>query len=376
MLLTACATGVITSLAFVLILAATGKLRRRSPAAGGFVGFERVRSLRGSVILPALELVVAGFALLAPGGASGLAQAVLFAGFALAHTRSSGLTGAAGCQCFGLEGHESSSPGIELALTAGSAGLAAAAGVANPPSLIRLIADEPGTAVAVAIGALLATAAWRLAFSSLGGRGVNSHRLVASSASFIERRVSRRTLLIRVAVTGSALCVAPLRYLLHPISALAIVSPGVCEGGLCTDGYTAFCCEINDGLNTCPAGTFAGGWWMCTDYAGHRLCSEQGVRYYVDCNALPNVPYPGGCHCANADCAYRRVDCNIFRYGQCNTQIDGITGVVCRMIVCENPSTIPALNCSSSLAIDDAVCGHDVPCLEPPALELAGAGGV
>jgi hypothetical protein len=46
------------------------------------------------------------------------------------------------------------------------------------------------------------------------------------------------------------------------------------------------------------------------------------------------------------------------------------------MVVCENPASIPALNCGSSVAIDDAVCGHDVPCLEPRATELAGAGGV
>jgi hypothetical protein len=115
---------------------------------------------------------------------------------------------------------------------------------------------------------------------------------------------------------------------------------------------------------------------MCTDYAGRRLCSDVGVRYYVDCNAIPGVPYPGGCHCANGTCDYRRVACNIFRYGQCNPHIGGVTAVVCRMVVCENPSTIADLNCSASLAVDDAVCGHDVPCLEPPPVELVGAGGV
>ncbi len=46
-------------------------------------------------------------------------------------------------------------------------------------------------------------------------------------------------------MTGLALAVAPLRYLLYPISALAAIDPGSCGGGLSTDGYTAFCCEIN-----------------------------------------------------------------------------------------------------------------------------------
>jgi hypothetical protein len=110
---------------------------------------------------------------------------------------------------------------------------------------------------------------------------------VNGSASFLEHRLSRRTALVRIAVAGSALCVAPLRYLLYPGSALAAILPGDCSGGLCTDGYTAFCCEINQGLNSCPSGTYPGGWWMCTDYAGRRLCSDVGVRYYVDCNAIP-----------------------------------------------------------------------------------------
>jgi hypothetical protein len=45
------------------------------------------------------------------------------------------------------------------------------------------------------------------------------------------------------------------------------------------------------------------------------------------------------------------------------------------MVVCENPATISELHCSAALAIDDAVCGHEARCLEPPAIELVGAGG-
>lgn len=115
---------------------------------------------------------------------------------------------------------------------------------------------------------------------------------------------------------------------------------------------------------------------MCTDYSGHMLCRESGVRYYVDCNALPGRAFPGGCRCAQGSCEHRRVNCNVFRYGQCNTHIGGVTPVVCRMITCRNPSEIEWLGCGDSLAVDDAVCGHDAPCLEPLAVELQGAGGV
>ena len=115
---------------------------------------------------------------------------------------------------------------------------------------------------------------------------------------------------------------------------------------------------------------------MCTDYRGRQLCAGQGVRYYVDCNALPGRPFPGGCTCGNNSCDNRRVNCNVFRYGQCNTHIEGTTAVVCRMVTCQNPGSIPALNCSSSVAVDDAVCAHETPCLQAPALELTGAGGV
>jgi hypothetical protein len=196
------------------------------------------------------------------------------------------------------------------------------------------------------------------------------------TAHFLERRISRRSALVRLAVGASALAVAPLRFALYPGDAMAAIVPGDCAGGLCTDGYTEFCCEINGGANICPEGTFPGGWWMCTDYPGRRLCAEQGVRYYVDCNALPGVPYPGSCRCGQDSCEHRRVACNIFRYGQCNPQIAGITAVVCRMVVCENPANIGALHCSDSLAVDDSVCEQDVPCLEPNAIQLAGAGGV
>ncbi len=200
-------------------------------------------------------------------------------------------------------------------------------------------------------------------------------RVLAAAGSLLERRTSRRGLLQRAALAGSAIAVAPLRYLLRPVSAWALISPGSCSSGLCTDGYTAFCCEINHGKNVCPAHTYVAGWWMCTAYTGHGLCEAEGVRYYVDCNRIPGQAFRSGCGCANNNCGERRVDCNVFRYGQCNTQVPGVTEVVCRVVVCENPSKIDEFNCNSSVAVDNNTCTHDWNCLTPLVKELASDGG-
>jgi hypothetical protein len=201
-----------------------------------------------------------------------------------------------------------------------------------------------------------------------------SGRLIDAAGSLLERRTSRRGLLARAALAGSAMAVAPLRYLLRPVSAWAVIDPGSCSGGLCSDGYTAFCCEINDGKNVCPPGTFVGGWWMCTAYTGQGLCAAEGVRYYVDCNHLPATA--SNCRCANDTCGERRTDCNVFRYGQCNTQIDAITPIACRVVLCQNPSTIDGFNCGASLAVDDNTCTQDWSCLTAGLVEqLPGDGG-
>ncbi len=197
---------------------------------------------------------------------------------------------------------------------------------------------------------------------------------MTGSALFLERRFSRRGLLVRLAAAGSALTVAPLRYLLYPGTALAAITPGECPHGACTDGYTAFCCEINHGQNSCPTGTFPGGWWMCTDYPGHKLCSERGHPLLRRLQRAAGHPYPGGCRCAGSTLRRPAVACNVFRYGQCNTHVAGVTAVVCRMVVCENPSTISELGCSASMAVDDAVCGQEARCLEP-AIQVGAPGG-
>jgi hypothetical protein len=204
-----------------------------------------------------------------------------------------------------------------------------------------------------------------------------TERLVERAGSALEARTSRRGLLARAALVGSALSVSPLRYLLRPTTAWAAISPGGCSHGLCNDGYTAFCCEISHGSNTCPPHTYTAGWWKCTAYRGRGLCSKENVRYYVDCNRKPGERFPGGCRCANNDCSKRRVDCNHFRYGQCNTQVAGTTEVACRVVVCQHPASISQFNCNRTYKVDNAVCGHEAGCLKKPAVQqLPGAGGV
>jgi hypothetical protein len=189
------------------------------------------------------------------------------------------------------------------------------------------------------------------------------------------RRLSRRRALSRVSIAGAAFAVAPVRYLIRPGTAWAVLRPEHCGSGLCTDGYTAFCCEIEEGRNTCPRNTYIAGWWKCTAYRGHGLCHQEGVRYYIDCNRIPGTAFPGGCQCALGTCSRRRVDCNHFRYGQCNTQIAGTTEVVCRLIVCQNPATVPGMNCNATVKVDDRTCVHEARCLEGLAGQLPGGGG-
>jgi hypothetical protein len=201
-------------------------------------------------------------------------------------------------------------------------------------------------------------------------------RVIDRLGSVLERRLSRRGMLARATVAGTAFAVAPIRYLVRPGTAWAVLRPGDCASGRCTDGYTAFCCEIEQGRNTCPAGTYVAGWWKCTDYRGSGLCHEQGFRYYLDCNRIPGHAFPGGCQCANGDCSQRRVACNLFRYGQCNTQVDFTTEVVCRLVICQHPASVADLHCNATEKVDDNTCAHEAGCLHGLAIQLPGSGGV
>jgi len=191
-----------------------------------------------------------------------------------------------------------------------------------------------------------------------------SQRLVHAAGSLLEHRATRRRFLGRVTLAATAFAVAPLRFLLRPESAWAVIGPSDCSSGsLCNDGYTEFCCSVNNGENSCPPHTFVGGWWKCSYYAGRRLCSDRKVRYYVDCNEEPGHRFPGGCQCAAGSCNQRRVACNVFRYGQCNAEIGEITPIACRVVLCENPATVPAFRCNATYKQDDNTCSHEAGCL-------------
>jgi hypothetical protein len=202
-----------------------------------------------------------------------------------------------------------------------------------------------------------------------------AERVASAVGRLLERRVSRRRVLSRAALAGSAFAVAPMRYLIRPGTAWAVIRPEDCKKGRCTDGYTAFCCEIEHGRNSCPAGTYVAGWWKCSAYTGRGLCADDGVRYYLDCNRIPGQAFPGGCQCARGDCSRRRVDCNHFRYGQCNTQIGGKTEVVCRLVICSPPASVPGMNCNATQKMDNKTCRHEADCLAPLAVQPLGGAG-
>ena len=176
--------------------------------------------------------------------------------------------------------------------------------------------------------------------------------------ALLDRPLTRRSLLGKIATAASALAVAPLRYALRPGDALSVISCGNCSGSkACCDGYTVFCCTLT-GVNACPTNTYLGGWWKCTNYTGNGPCAGEGVRYYMDCNAIPGTACGVGCHCAHDDCTYRSTCCNIFKYGQCHTEFGEVTAIACRVITCVNPCTIYAA-CDCTYKEDNSTCSHE-----------------
>ncbi|CAN5792660.1 hypothetical protein BH24ACT3_BH24ACT3_09780 [soil metagenome] len=163
----------------------------------------------------------------------------------------------------------------------------------------------------------------------------------------------RRGFLARVAVVGSALSVAPLDFVLRPGTAYAQVCG---PGASCSSGWTAFCCTVNQGRNSCPPGSFVAGWWKA-DNAGF-CCGA--ARYILDCNAT--CPTQCRCRCASGTCDQRKVCCNQFRYGQCNQQISCFGPVVCRVATCTPPWQYDRA-CTTASATDNRTVNHGAPCL-------------
>ena len=181
-------------------------------------------------------------------------------------------------------------------------------------------------------------------------------------------RFSRRSFVAKAGVAGAAFTVAPIRSLVRPESVLASTKvPCVCGGSdcnpynnKCCDGYTEFC-FARSGHNACPDGTFIGGYWQCKSYQGSGLCADTGRRYYLDCNNSPGAGKPD-CHCANDNCGCRAVAANHFRYGNCNSQINGKHYVVCRVVGCHRPwENAYHKQCSRVHRGDHHTCSHE-PC--------------
>ena len=202
-----------------------------------------------------------------------------------------------------------------------------------------------------------------------------SRWLVERTSGWLEARTSRRGFLQASALAATALSIAPADYVLRPVTAYAAIC--ACAGrdcgcgALCCDGYTQFCCTINHGVNACPPGTFAGGWWKAD---GSIYCA--GPRYYVDCHAECQCTagcasgFCTGCdglvcQCALGDCNNRHVGCNVFRYGQCHQEVACVGRIACRVVSCTPPYLLTTA-CSASSATDDYTRNHFAPCQDGP----------
>jgi hypothetical protein len=195
-----------------------------------------------------------------------------------------------------------------------------------------------------------------------------SNWLVSKTSGLLERKTSRRGFIIGSAMAGSAVAVAGVQPLTQQASAYTHITD--CGPSLCTDGWTEFCCALTGGWNTCPPGSFAGGWWRA-DFSS--FCN--GTRYYIDCMQGCCGPLQSNgfcasceeCRCAFDDCNARRVYCNYFRYGQCHTEIAASGPIACRVVTCVPPWQRDP-TCINSPAVDNRTAEHAASCwlnLEP-----------
>jgi hypothetical protein len=49
-----------------------------------------------------------------------------------------------------------------------------------------------------------------------------------------------------------------------------------------------------------------------------------------------------------------------------------VTPIVCRVVTCVNPATIPGFNCNSTYMQDDLTCGHEAGCLSEKHVRILG----
>jgi hypothetical protein len=197
-------------------------------------------------------------------------------------------------------------------------------------------------------------------------------KAVDKAAGLLSSRGTRRSFLAATAVVGSAVVVSPKKYLLEPTAAYAALCG---PASTAASGYTAFCCTIYRGENKCPPGTFVGGWWRAD---GSSYCctgsGQPGARYYIDCQAECRSCNDGcdpfcsqscwNCqpYAASGSCDARRVCWNVFRYGQCNTQLKCGGPVACRVVTCVPPYQLFG-SCGSTTLYDNNTANHTAPCL-------------
>jgi hypothetical protein len=188
-------------------------------------------------------------------------------------------------------------------------------------------------------------------------------RLVEKASEVLSgARTTRRNFLIGFAMIGSAL----VAFACSPFKPGTPISrPGDCPpDSLCNDGFTEFCCTINNGVNACPDGSFPGGWWRAD---GSSFCGG-GTRYLIDCMQDCCGPQFGSFCAACADCTCapscdsRVIYCNYFRYGQCHQEIPISGPIVCRVASCTPPYEFDP-SCSPADAVDEETAEHTSPCL-------------
>jgi hypothetical protein len=207
------------------------------------------------------------------------------------------------------------------------------------------------------------------ALLALDARRSITQRLVDGIGRRLGERTPRRRFLARTAVVGSVLVTHPLRWVLRPASADEVICGPDNE---CAQGWTVFCCTINEGRNSCPPGTVAAGWWKAD---GSPFCGG-AARYYLDCNATCAPGCGCGasgicgpechdwtCSCGSTSCDRRRIACNAFRYGQCHQELACVGPVVCRIVSCLPPWQWDP-TCTPEVATANATRDHHAPCLE------------
>ncbi len=219
-----------------------------------------------------------------------------------------------------------------------------------------------------------------------------SRTLVRRATEALDRPISRRGFLRRLTYGATALSVAPISFALKPGTAYAQVCN--CSGqdcgcsSMCCSGYTEFCCTLT-GQNVCPSGTIPAGWWKADGAGVCDNASGSQPRYYLDCNVADcgtcgcgsaglcsgncQDPKVYNCGCALGNCNHRKASCTVFRYGQCNQNVQCVGPIVCRVVTCTPPWIWSTACTSTPVLTDNNTRFHNSSCLpNQPRLPFGG----